>query len=394
MLVYTFGIVAKPLAAELGVSRTTVALAFLLLDVVVLFAGPGAGRLVDRYGARRVIVPSLVGLSACLVGLAVMPPPAWHFQVMYGVCGVLGVGTTPVTYARVVANWFDRRRGLALGLAMSGVGLGTFFTTSFAQYLVERGGWRLAYLGLAGSCLVVAVPVVALFLRTTPEEVGLAPDGDEPSDAGRGVARALSGATVREAFGSGTFWTLNLIFVSVAAAIMGATAHLVPMLTDSGVSGRWAAMAASVFGAAALAGRVGNGYLVDRFFAPRVAAVVFAGAAAGIAMLWVGATGGMAMIAAALLGLATGAEGDVMPFLISRYFGMRSMAELFGCTFGGFTMGNAAGRYLFAAGFDATGSYKAPLACAFAAMALAALGCLTLGAYRTERDGPDGGKLG
>jgi cyanate permease len=102
----------------------------------------------------------------------------------------------------------------------------------------------------------------------------------------------------------------------------------------------------------------------------------------GVAMLWSGVTGNAAFFAAALLGLAIGAESDVMPFLVSRYFGMRSMAALFGCVFGSYTLGNATGRYLFAAGFDATGTYRTPLTCALVALVLAIIATLGLGKYR------------
>ncbi len=382
MLVYTFGIFAKPLASELRTNRGAIALAVSLLDIVVTFSAPGAGRLVDRYGARGVIVSSLVALSGCLVALAYVQPPLWHFYAIYALAGFLGVATTPVTYSRVIANWFNRRRGLALGLANSGVGLGAFITPPLAQFLIDRSGRRLAYLGLAGACLAIAVPVVAIFLRANPGEVGLLPDGADPSPGTIPKEAPVEGLTVLEAFRTRTFWLLGFIFFCVAACVTGASAHLAPLLTDAGVSGRSAAFAVSIFGAAAIAGRIGNGYLVDRFFAPRVAAIIFAGAAAGIAMLWSGAAVRGAFLISALLGLAAGAEGDVMPFLVSRYFGMRSMAELFGCMFGLFTLGNATGRYLFAAGFDASGSYKVPLGCAFLVMTLAILASLGLGKYR------------
>lgn len=181
MIVYTFGVFAKPLASELKSSRSSIALAISILDLVVTCAAPFAGRLVDRYGARGVIVTSLVGLSACLVGFSFVQPPLWHFYLLFALAGLVGVATTPVTYSRVVANWFDRKRGLALGLTNSGIGLGAFIAPSLAQFLIERGGWRLAYLGLAAACLLVAVPIVWIFLRATPQEVGLLPDGRTPS---------------------------------------------------------------------------------------------------------------------------------------------------------------------------------------------------------------------
>ncbi len=156
---------------------------------------------------------------------------------------------------------------------------------------------------------------------------------------------------------------------------------LVPLLTDHGVSGRTAALATSLFGLTSIVGRVGNGYLVDRIFAPRVAAVLFAGAAIGVALLLADPTSATASVTAALLGLAVGAESDVIPFLVSRYFGMRAMAMLYGCAFGVYVLGNATGRYLFAAGYDATGSYALPLACALGLLVLSSVATLTLGRY-------------
>jgi predicted MFS family arabinose efflux permease len=382
LLVYTFGIFAKPLAQEFKTNRGSIALAVSMLDVVITFAAPGAGRLVDRYGARRVIVSSYFALAAALVGLSLVQPPLSRLYVLYGFAGLVGIATSPVTFSRVIANWFDRKRGLALGFASTGIGLGAFIMPSLAQFLIDEGGWRRAYLGLAGMSLVIALPVVWIFLRGTPEEVGLLQDGLKAPSSPVPRTGPPAGMRVSEAMRTLTFWQLSGIFFCVAACGNGTIAHIAPLLTDRGVSGRWAALAASLFGAASIVGRVGNGYLVDRYFAPRVAAVIFAGAAVGVAILWSGLTGGAVFLAAALLGLAIGAESDVMPFLVSRYFGMRSMAELYGCIFGSYTLGNATGRYLFGAGFDATGSYGTPLGCAFGVLTLAVIATLALGKYR------------
>jgi MFS family permease len=382
VLVYTFGVFVKPLAGEFKSSRGSIALAVSLLDIAVTFSAPLVGRLVDRYGTRRIIVASLLALTSCLVGLSYVQPPLWHLYVLYMLAGSLGVATAPVTYSRVIANWFDRKRGLALGLAGMGTGLGAFIGPSLAQFLIDQRGWRQAYLGLAGFTLLLAMPVVAIFLRGSPEEVGLLPDGKTASPTAESSKVPVPGMSLSEAVQTRTFWLLCAIFFVVAGCGTGTAAHIVPLLTDSGVSGRSAALAASLFGLASLVGRVGSGYLVDRFFAPRVAAVMFAAAAVGIAMLSSGLTGYAAFVAAFLIGLAIGTEADLMPFLISRYFGMHSMAELYGCAFGAYTLGNASARYLIAAGFDATGSYRTPLACAFFALLLATLATFALGKYR------------
>jgi hypothetical protein len=115
-------------------------------------------------------------------------------------------------------------------------------------------------------------------------------------------------------------------------------------------------------------------------------AVVFAGAAIAVAVLWRGYAVHFAAPAAVLLGLAAGAEGDLMPFLVSRYFGMRSMAEIYGCMFGAFTLGNATGRYLVSVGFDVWGSYRTPLGIAFVALVMAVLACFALGRYSRNEE--------
>jgi len=381
LLVYTFGVFVKPLAEEFGSSRASIALAVSLLDVTITFSAPGVGRLVDRHGIRKVIIVSVLALAGCLAALSFVRPPLWHLYALYVLAGIVGVASSPVTYSRVVANWFDRRRGLALGLASTGIGLGVFIGPSLAQFLIEQRGWRQAYLYLAGCSVLVVVPAVALFLVGRPEEAGLLPDGETAGES-TSQEKKTSGMTVSEALRTPTFWLLCSIFFVVAACGNGMAAHIAPLLSDRGSSGRAAAFAVSLFGIASTVGRVANGYLVDRFFAPRVVAVVFSAAAIGLALLWTGATGTPAFIAALLVGLAIGAEADVMPFLVSRYFGMRSMAELYGCAFGSYTLGNATGRYLMARGYDATGSYRLPLAIAVGALVVATLATFGLGRYR------------
>lgn len=384
VVVYTFGIFVKPLAADLHTSRGSIALAISLIDLLVGCSAFAAGRLVDRHGARLVIVGSHLLMIGCLVGIALLRPPLWHFYVAFALSGLLGVATAPVTYSRVVANWFDRRRGLALGIAAAGVGVGTFITLPLAQMLIDRSGWRMAYLGIAAFCLVVAVPPVWLFLRAHPEEMGLMPDNAAAPVAAAGTSTGADaeGATIWQAFRTVNFWLLAAIFFVLAACVVGTNANLAPLLTDAGVSGTTSALTASLFGIAIVIGRIGNGYLVDRFFGPHVMAVVFGGAAISVAILGSSLAVHFAVPATLLLGLAAGAEGDLMPFLVSRYFGMRSMAEIYGCLFAAFTLGNATGRYLIAAGFDAWGSYRGPLGIAFLALVMGTGACFALGKYR------------
>jgi sugar phosphate permease len=381
LFVYTIGSFQIPLAEAFHARRVSIVSAASVLDIVLALSAPGVGWLVDRHGARGVICAGLVALAGCAFALSRVQPPLWHLYALYGLVGLVGVASAPVTYGRVIVNWFDRKRGLALGLASAGVGLGAFITPLLTQHFVKTYGWRSAYLSLAAVALFIALPTVGLFLRGAPQDVGLRQDGLPEIASSKSDADGPAGLSVAEAVRTSTFWKLLVIIFCVAACVNGLIASLQPLLTDRGISGEAAALAASMFGLAAIVGRAASGYLIDRIFAPRVAAVVFAGAAGGVALLLSGGAGIIPGIAAGLLGLAIGTESDVMPFLVSRYFGMRSMAVLYGCVFAAYVLGNAGGRVLFSLGFAVTRSYQVSLACTLLMLLLATTATLTLGPY-------------
>jgi MFS family permease len=229
----------------------------------------------------------------------------------------------------------------------------------------------------------VAIPVVGLLLRETPQLMGLEPDGETAGQAEGGKQRGPEeGLSFYEAWHTSTFWFMVSAFFLISVSFHGYIIHLVPLLTDRGLSARSAALTVSLAAGATLLGRVGIGYLLDRFFAPYVAGWFFCGFALGIALLWSGAVGGLAFVAVMLVGLGLGAELDVMPYAVSRYFGLRAFGEIYSYTFAIFTLGGVVGPPLMGAGFDTTGSYSLVLA-TFVMAALTAAGLMTrLGPYR------------
>ncbi len=386
---FTFGVFLKPLIAEFGWSRGQVSLAFSLSLLVMSFAFPFVGRLVDRYGARRVIVPSVVFFGLALMSLSLLSANLWHLYAVYIVLGLVGAGTAPVPYSNVISHWFDKKRGLALGLAMAGLGLGTFIMPSLAQMLLTDFGWRQSYVIVGVMVMVVAIPVVALFLIETPQMRGLSPDGEQSLVPLSPKGQPLSGLSAHEARQTSTFWVLVSAFFLMSASVHGCLIHLVPLLTDRGVSPQLAAMATSLFGGALLMGRVGAGYLLDRFFASAVAVTFFCGATLGLILLWSGASGATAFFAAFCVGLGMGAEGDIIAYLIGRYFGLRSFSEIYGYAFGAFTLGGVVGPLLMGKAFDSTGSYSSGLA-VFVVASVIAAGLMTrLGPYRTWEATPE-----
>jgi predicted MFS family arabinose efflux permease len=291
---------------------------------------------------------------------------------VFVVLGIVGNGTAQMAYTRAVSSWFEKRRGAALALMLSGSAVGAVVLPPIAQALIDAAGWRTAYALLGGMVLVVGLPGVLAFVRERPSTAA-AP------------ATTNDGATVREGLTSRAFWILMVVLFCSSIAQNGAITHLSPLLTDRGVSAAGAAAAASAMGGAALAGRILTGWLLDRFFAARVSFALLSAAALGTWLLSWANTLPLGVASAALIGFGMGGEGDVTPYLLSRYFGLRSFSTLYGLTWTAYAIAGAIGPVLMGQAFDVSGSYEALLLrLAIATLAVAGL-MLFLPRYATAQ---------
>jgi predicted MFS family arabinose efflux permease len=372
VLAFTFGVFLKPIMADTGWHRSSVSFALSVGGIFSALAVPVLGRMMDRWSIRRVALPGLVLYTMCVGLLGLSPSSFWIFTLLFALAEMTSAIQTPLGYAKAISAWFGRRRGLALGIAMSGVGLGGFVIPQLANTLIERVGWRGAYVCLAVITLVIAFPAVALWIR----EPG---PGEGERHATVPMTESL-GLTTREAARTSRFWILGVAFFLVAVAINGTVAHVVPLLTDHGLSAASAAAVLGIFGLATLTGRLLAGYLVDRIYAPYVATVFFLAPIAGFAFL-ASAAGSLPAIGVVLLGLGLGTEIDLIAFLISRYFGQRAFGELYGYFFMIFGLGSSFGRFLGGFVFDAAGSYNPALIGAAVALVAAVTLVNRLGAY-------------
>jgi MFS family permease len=391
--VFSFGVFFKSLVLDFHASRAAISFAFTLHNIVAALSTPLLGKLIDRVGARRVILPatfiySLVLMSALLLGTSL-----WQFYLFYAAIGLATSGTSPVPYGVVISQWFNRRRGLGLGLMMLGVGIGGVVIPLVAQRLIAAFGWRMAYAILGCLVLLLALPTVAALLENDPSRRGLLPDGAgapcevEPQQDKQGLSW-------HEVWHSSTFWLLICTFFLTGASVHAAVLHMPALLTDRGLTPERAAVGVSVIGLSLTAGRIGAGLLLDRFFGPRVAMLFYGASAVGMAMLWAGSTGNVAMTAAFLVGLGMGAEADIIAYLLSRYFGLRAFGAAFGHAFGAFILAGAIGTLLMGAGFDRTHSYTVPLG-GFCIVMVVAVALLTrLGPYRYTAEARRGGAVG
>ena len=381
---FSFSVFFKPISEEFHWSRAEISLGFSLSLLVLSAALPVVGRLVDRFGARKVIVPAALLFGLGLASFYFLSGRLWQYYAIYIFLGLAGSGTAAVPYYKVISNWFDKKRGRALGLTMGGAGLGFLVMPSLSYALIARLGWRVAYVLIGMLVIVVTVPVVGFLLKEKPQDAGLLPDGETGSHSNALSAKmAGDGLSGREAWRSITFWIMCSALFLVSVSLNGCLIHLVPLLTDRGVSPQSAAFAASLLGGATLLGRVATGFLLDRFFAATVAVSFFCLGALGIFMLWVGAAGPLSFLTAVLLGIGIGAEGDVMAYLVSRYFGLKAFGEIYAYVLAIYTLGAVAGPLLMGLSFDSSGSYQSALI-PFLFLTLAGAFLMTrLGPYRT-----------
>jgi MFS family permease len=288
-------------------------------------------------------VPSLVIFGGAFASLSLLTPSLWHLYAIFFVLGVVGHGTAQMAYTRAVSSWFTTRRGMALAIVMAGGAIGSMLLPPFAETLVRDIGWRAACVTLGAMVLGLGLPVVAAFVRQRPlaaRETGF----DGSASLRDGLTSRVLGILV-----------VGLLFSSVAQN--GALTHMAALLTDRGVPSTAAALAVSAMGAASLAGRLVTGWLLDRFFAGRVAFVMLSMAALGTLLLATAQSTTTGIIAASLIGLGMGSEADVTPYILSRYFGLQSFSTLYGFTYSAYAFAGALGPVLMGRAFDATGSY-------------------------------------
>lgn len=376
---YTFGVFVIPLVDAFGWTRGEVSTAasFLLLGTV--FTAPIVGTIVDRFGAKRVGLISMGLLAIGYASLTQLGGGIAFFYAMWLTMSLVGGGTTPVVWTRAVNLWFDKGRGLALGLALAGSGLAGIVGPGVATALIERFGWQAGYLGISAIILVIALPLIGfLFNDNAPSRNQTAQVDESPTHPG---------LTFQESYKTVVFWKIAIGFFFISAIIAGLLINLVPLLIDRDMTAMAAAQIAGVLGFAVLFGRIGVGYLIDRFRAPLVAAVMFSGTAIGCILLTLdSAPTWVFLITVITLGLSAAAEIDLVAFLVSRFFGLKAYGKIYGSQLSVFYLGAAVGPLAVGMSFDMFGSYTQVL---YAAVAILLFGAIIIGGLGKPKEFTD-----
>lgn len=372
---YTLGVLAPELVRDFGWSFAEVMGGFTVMTLVTAASGPLAGMLADRHGVRPVAIGTLVLFSLGFMAFALMNGSLLLYFALWALIAAVGAGTLPATWTRGVAGAFHRHRGIALGLALVGSGVFAIIAKPLVAAAIASVGWRGAYIMLGALPLVIGLPIALMYFR---------PGNRNPATSAT-PALDQDGILLGEALRGRKLWTIFAAFILIAFAIGSPIPHMQNILTQGGMAAEDILHLLPMIGLGVIGGRLLGGVLIDRFWAPGVAAALLMFPAAACLLLMGDVSYATALAAIVMISLAAGMEVDLMGYLVARYFGMRAYSGLFGTIYVAFMLGAGFGPLLFGHMFDTRGDYDAVLLVATASLILGALMLLTLGRYRDAK---------
>jgi len=356
---YTQGLFIEAWIADFGWTRAQASLGILGSTLALAAVLPFIGSIVDRYGLVTPVMISLLGLSLAYVLLGMFVQSIATFVILAMLQAILGSASSPLAYTRAINAVFNKQRGLALGVALSGAGVAATFGPTLISNAIDAFGWRGAYYAMALFTLIVGAVIVLVLSRLNGAKTAASIDM-EAANRDFLVAKA-----------SRTYWTIMAAIFCLSLGLGGLMIHFVPILLDVGFATNAAVKIAGVIGIAVVLGRLLVGFAVDRIFAPRVAIAILLACISGVlALALLGSV--VAVPAAFVIGFSVGAEVDLIGYLVARYFGMHAYGQIYGRQYSTFLIATGLSPVILGAVRDATGTYTASLFTAAAFMVISA----------------------
>jgi len=370
---YSQGFFVGPVTAEFGWTPPQFFLSYTVLMCSGLITGPVVGSLVRRHGLRTVGIFGLIGHSLAYVLLSLNTGSLALWYLSWAVVAVLGAGSLPIVWTGVLNGWFEKHRGKAIGITMTGTGLGAFFLPPLVEFLISNYGWRMGYRGIGLGAMIISLPIVFALFRENNVELGSA--AGTPRPRSWGMTRSEAMKTLR-------FWLLGAVLFLTVLVIAGFLSNFPRIMAEQGFDRGAIARIASVMGITVVFGRLLVGVLVDKFWAPGVAALFFVLPTVALLLILKGdMSASTAIVVAVLVGLAAGAELDLLAYLTSKFFGPDHYPEIFGAIIAFFTVGAGLAPPLFGAVAQATGGYATMLTAGVGILVTCIALFLSLGRY-------------
>jgi predicted MFS family arabinose efflux permease len=380
---YTIGVFAPVLAQNFGWSFGAIFFGITVQTFAAVIFAPLTGALADRVGARPVALISTVLFALAFMTFGLGTGSLTLYYASWALLAIVGCGTLPMTWTRAINRRFNRRRGMALGIALMGTGLFGFVSKPLTHWLIVSFGWRAAYAGVGLLPIIIALPIGLLLFH------------EPAAPAATAEPKPLDGMTLPEALKSWRFWLLGAALLPISFAITGPIPNMENILKGAGFTGAGITDLTSLIGLSALAGRLAGGFFLDLFWAPAVAAVILS---SPLISLWLLVQTSLSVTGAAsaicLIGFAVGVEYDLIAYLVARYFGMRAYTTIYSILYMCFGVGAGFAPSIFGWSFDRSHSYTPILEIAAILLLISVLSLLTLGRYRVSSAGTPSGWLG
>jgi len=363
-----------PIHSEFGWDFAAIAAGVTIYGIIASLLAPVFGGLADRHGVRRVALTSLALFGLLFAAFYFVPGTVAGWWAFWAVLGIIGIGSTPVTWSRAISLWFNRNRGLALGTMLLGTSLAAFIVPQIAQQAIAGWGWRAAFPTVALLPLLIGLPIGLLWFRE--------PRPDERPAGISDRSGAVIGLTLREAASGYRFWLLVASILLIALAYGGAHIHIAQMVGLHGFSAQIAANVLGVVALGILTGRLLVGFLFDRFWAPGVAfPALLLPAIACWLLMGTSTSLPLVLVGGFLFGFAAGTESDVIAYLAAKYFGMANYGSIYGALYMPFGIASAVSPIVYGRVRDLTGSYDPMLMVAMGLFAVGGAILLFLGRY-------------
>ena len=358
---YSFSIFIKPIESEFGWDRSAIALTMSIYLIVGGLMGPVFGRLVQQYGPKKVMSVCAVCAGACFI-LVSFTQSLWYFYTVYALLAVSVCGMGVIPASSLLANWFDKRRGTAVGFSMVGISAGGLLLAPCVGMVSTAYGWKTAFLGIGLLVWCLALPVICLVVKNHPSEMGLLPDGGQQKGETIGMVKKAGeeidlGWPADVVFRSRAFWCIFISFFLAPFAQMGVLQHQVPLIMDAGTS---EAMAATVLGVTAGVGGFGKlsfGRISEAWPFRYVVLLCFGLQALAVAILLYAHSVLMVWIYAVIFGFAMGGVVVLMPLVVGHFWGLISYGVLLGAIWVAQSLGGSLGTYLSGLIYDHWGNY-------------------------------------
>lgn len=369
---YTQGFFVGAVTAEFGWSQPQFFLSYTVLMCMGLICGPVIGTLAGKHGIRLIGILGLLGHAIGYVVISLNNGSLLFWYLSFALLSFLGAGSLPIIWTAILNDYFIKHRGKAIGIVMTGTGLGALVLPPITTFLIDSYGWRVAYQAIGIGSLIVSLPlVIALF---KPKLIVSKTQSDHSANKDWGIDRSAAMKTKQ-------FWILGTVLFLTATILVGLLSNFKPILLSKGLDGGTIAWVASVLGLTIMIGRLLVGALVDKFWAPAVAACIFFMPIISILLLvMLPGSVSVAVLVALSLGLAAGAELDLLAYLTGKYFGPRYYARVFGCIFAFFAVGAGIAPPIYG-GIGQTHGYDTILMVSIGALVFSILLFLLMGKY-------------